>query len=271
MKRIPCQYAIARFQPFIETGEFANVGIVMIAPKLGFFNFELFTKRYGRITRFFKLEPRIFGAAMQNLKDDLERIANMLKTKHNDIEFAKNIFLEIIRPRETIVRFSNPRVVLAEDPKATLKELFGFYVKRNFVTKKYQEDLVKGIRSLLDEAGIGDRFKKRAITGNLNYQVNFPFVELRNERAFKIIKPLSLDQEKTEKIIDQGIEWGARIRELKRQDTLPQKVLFAVNGPDGSSERGRAYKIAVERLKEAEIDVIPYNDKEEILKFARSD
>jgi hypothetical protein len=30
-----CQYAVVRFMPFAETREFANVGIVIIAPKLG--------------------------------------------------------------------------------------------------------------------------------------------------------------------------------------------------------------------------------------------
>lgn len=270
MKRVPCQYAIVRFQPFIETGEFANVGIIMMASKLGLFNFDLVHARYGRITQFFKeLDSRVFRAAMQNLRDELERIGDVLKTKSEDIEFAKNMFREIVRPRETIIRFSNSRVVLAEDPMATLKDLFSFYIERNFVTEEYQEDLVKDMRRLLNEANIGDRFKEKTITSGL-YQATFPFVELRNERAFKVIKPLSFNQEKTKGIIEQGLKWGARIRELKRQDISSQKVLFAVNGPDDGSERGKAYKIAVERLKEAEVEVVPYRDKEEILRFARS-
>jgi hypothetical protein len=267
MKRISCQYAIVRFQPFIETGEFANVGIVMIAAKQGFFGFELLHTRYGRITRFFKeLDSRVFRAAIQDLKDELNHIGNTLE-KNNNIEFAKNIFKEITRPRETIIRFSNPRVTLAEEPRATLEELFSFYIERNFVTKEYQEDLERNMRRLLNEANIGDRFKEKTITSGL-YQATFPFVESRNERPFKIIKPLFLAQEKTEKIINQGIQWGARIRELKRQDILPQKVLFAVNGPDEDSQRGKAYKIAVERLKE-EVDVVSYSDKEKILRFAK--
>lgn len=39
MTRIACQYAIVRFAPFVETEEFANVGIIMIAPKQRFFGF----------------------------------------------------------------------------------------------------------------------------------------------------------------------------------------------------------------------------------------
>jgi hypothetical protein len=268
MKKISCQYAIVRFQPFIETGEFANVGIVMIAAKQGFFGFELLNTRYKRVTQFFKeLDSRVFRAAVQDLKDELNHIDSILKG-NNNTEFAKNIFNEIVRPRETIIRFSNPRVILVDEPKDTLTELFSFYIERNFVTKEYQEDLERSMRKLLNGAKIGDRFKEKTITSGL-YQATFPFVESRNERPFKIIKPLFLAQEKTEKIINQGIQWGARILELKRQDILPQKVLFAVNGPNEDSQRGKAYKIAVERLKETKIDVVPYSDKEEILRFAK--
>jgi hypothetical protein len=35
------QYAVVRFMPFIETREFANVGVVLIAPKTGKFLFKL--------------------------------------------------------------------------------------------------------------------------------------------------------------------------------------------------------------------------------------
>ena len=51
MNKVACQYAIVRFAPFVETGEFANVGIIMMAPKQRFFAFELELKRYKRITR----------------------------------------------------------------------------------------------------------------------------------------------------------------------------------------------------------------------------
>ena len=52
MTKFACQYALLRFRPFAETGEFANVGIVLLAPEARFFGFRLL-KRYGRITQFF--------------------------------------------------------------------------------------------------------------------------------------------------------------------------------------------------------------------------
>ena len=161
MNKVACQYAIVRFAPFVETGEFANVGIIMMAPKQRFFAFELELKRYGRITRFFEdVDAKLYRKTLYNLKAELERVGDVLKVhgfdkrfKTNDIDFANGLFKEVVRTRETIVRFGEIRTVLTDDPKAKVEELFAFYVGRNFVTKKYQEQLLESkVRKLLYQA-----------------------------------------------------------------------------------------------------------------------
>ena len=99
MNKVACQYAIVRFAPFVETGEFANVGIIMMAPKQRFFAFELELKRYGRITRFFEdVDAKLYRKTLYNLKAELERVADVLKAhgfdkrfKTNDIDFANGM------------------------------------------------------------------------------------------------------------------------------------------------------------------------------------
>ena len=48
-----CHYAIVRFMPFVETGEFGNVGVVLFSPTARFFGFRLLGQRISRITNFF--------------------------------------------------------------------------------------------------------------------------------------------------------------------------------------------------------------------------
>ena len=225
MNKTPCQYAIVRFTPFVETGEFANVGVVMMAPQARYFGFKLLTRRYSRITRFFEeLDAQVFRHAMFNLKDELGRVHDVLKghgfdrrLKDNDVEFAKRLFAEMVRTRETIVRFGESRVVLAGDPKATLNELFAYYVERNFVTKEYRATVLeKGVRQLLFKNHLGERFH-RAKVGDKEFQVIFPFVELRDEHPTKIIQPLNLAQDKTTKILEHGNKWEFRIRKLQER------------------------------------------------------
>ncbi len=279
MNKIACQYTIVRFSPFIETGEFANVGIVLMAPNQRYFASKLEIKRYGRITRFFEeLDRKLYTHAIHVLKVELGRLQKILKEhgfdrrlKVNDVDFAQQLFAELIRPRENIIRFSEPRIILAENPKEKLNELFSFYVERNFVTKEYIETcLEKGIRKWLFQACIGERFQRLAV-GDDEYEAVFPFVEQVDNRPVKIIKPLNLAQEKPSKTIDHGNLWRSRIEELKRRKLLPGRVLFTVRGPeDIDNNRYHAYKDSIDRLKDAGVEIESYDNKEKIIGFARS-
>jgi hypothetical protein len=139
--RKACQYAIIRFMPFIETGEFANVGIVLLCPEQRFLDFRLLG-RQDRIIRFFEgMDERVYTEAMKFLDEELSRVHSALgsslfdgRQRQNDIQAAPALFRELVRPREGIMRFDAPRAVLADDPRAKLDELYGFYVERDFAT-----------------------------------------------------------------------------------------------------------------------------------------
>lgn len=276
MNKIACQYAIVRFAPFVETGEFANVGIIMMAPKQRFFGFELETRRYGRITNFFEeIDAKVYRKTLNNLKEELERTTDMLKThgfdkrlKTNDIEFANGLFNEIVRTRETIIRFGEVRTVLTDKPKEKLQELFEFYVERNFVTKKYQEALLeKGVRKLLYNINVGDKFTKEKIGSDI-YHVNFPFVEHRNKKLNKIIKPLHLDHDDSTKIYDHGASWLFRINKLKDKYLEPENVLFTLSGPKENSNRLEAYLEIEKGLIETGVQVTTFDKEKDIINFA---
>ncbi|AUI67229.1 DUF3037 domain-containing protein [Beggiatoa leptomitoformis] len=144
MEKILCQYAIVRFMPTIETEEFINVGIVLLATQHHFFGFKLTNKRYGRITHFFHKEARdAYLFAKENiLEKELIRIQKLLDkyqlenhSKKEYSDFARTIFNELIRPRETAIRFSEQKVLLSNNVENTLEDLFASYVNRYFVSK----------------------------------------------------------------------------------------------------------------------------------------
>ncbi|WP_308389590.1 DUF3037 domain-containing protein [Acidithiobacillus sp. AMEEHan] len=276
MKKIPCLYAIVRFAPFVETEEFANVGIVLLAPTEQYFDFRLLDRRHARVTRFFaELKPGIFNTSMRKLREELQRVAVLLREQDRDrvlnldTDFGRSLFAEIIRPRETIIKFSEPRSVLAADPKEQLKALYGFYVERNFATQEYQEALMeRGLRGWLVEARLADRFHSERL-GDETYGARFPFVEGGPDRPLKAIKPLYLGQDDPSRIIDHGGQWALRVARLRRRQRLPQELLFAVQGPeDEGRSRFEAYEEAVEELRQANVAILPFVDKQRILSFA---
>ena len=146
-----CHYAIVRFMPFVETGEFGNVGIVLFSPTARYFGFKLLGQRYSRITNFFEqLDTKLFRASMHATQAELQRVSDMLKglgtdrrLKALDREAAVSVWQEILKPRESMVRFSDSRLAMAGDPQTKLGELYAYYVERNFATKEYQEKLME--------------------------------------------------------------------------------------------------------------------------------
>lgn len=245
-------------------------------PEQGFFAFKLMGRRHSRVTHFFEqLESQVFRSTMNALREELERAGRVLRhsgfdrrRKTNDIEFAKRFFSEIIRPRETVIKFSETRAVLVDAPGVKLEELYGHYVERDFVTRKYQEAVLeRGMRKWLWQARLAERFIKLEV-GNDEYHVTFPFVEKRAERCLKAIKPLHLAQDQPSKILDHGGQWIFRINTLKRKNFLPEKVLFAVEGPkEDDGPRRKTYDEIVDTLRDTGVTVLPFFAKEQILDF----
>ena len=144
MKQHACQYALLHFRPFVETGEFANIGVVLLAAENRFFGFRLL-KHYGRIAQFFYPFDRelyvngreLFNEELQRFAGELQRVAfNGLRPEPN-LTLANSLFAELVRPRDTMFHFDEQRTVLADDPEAKLDALYDHYCERNFVSKDY--------------------------------------------------------------------------------------------------------------------------------------
>lgn len=272
-----CHYAIVRFMPFVETGEFANVGVVMFAPNARYFGFKLLGNRYARVTNFFEqMDAKVFRASMSTFREELQRIDGMLKQlgtdrrlKTLDRDGAVRLWGEIIKPRETMLRFSDSRVVMAEEPRAKMLALFEYYVERNFVNREYQEQILeRGVRGWLRDAKLLNQFHAGRV-GNDEYHAQFPFVAGPDDKPEKIIKPLNLDYAEASKIIDHGGQWVVRINALRKRQLLPRQVLFAVNGPVDSTARGKARREVVDELEDAGVIVAPYNQAQVVIDFAK--
>lgn len=212
---------------------------------------------------------------MRILREELDRVDTLLRQngfdkrlKKSGEDFARHLFTEIVRPREAVLKFSEPHPILAADPKAAVAELYGHYVERTFVTREYQEAVLeKGIRRLLYQARISERFS-RVEVGNDEYHATFPFVEKQDERAVKVIKPLHLDHAQPSRILDHGGQWLFRIQTLKKRGLLPSRVLFAIRSPESQDSRSAAAREIAESLIDNGVEVLAYGESQRILEFA---
>lgn len=278
MKKRACQYAVVQFLPYAETREFANVGVVLMCPEAGYFGFRLL-KRYGRVTRFFEgIDRRIFLEGKRLFQDELGRVRALLKQgplnlnhQTNDRTPAIRQFAELVRRREALFRFDEPGVVLAENPKACLDELYGFYVERDFATREYQERLLeKGVRQLLNRANLADRFRAELI-GDEMYHARFPFVAMEGSEPVRVIKPLFLAQDDPERIFTHGDLWIRKIQRLRGRKLLPEAVLLPLDAPPNDDmKRHDAFEEIAEELAGLDVEIVNAQETDRILQFAQA-
>ena len=77
VREFVCNYAIARFRPYRETGEFANVGVVLLCPEVDYFGYAFERHKYKRITNFFpELDSNIFKAGLSGFLKELSRVTS---------------------------------------------------------------------------------------------------------------------------------------------------------------------------------------------------
>ena len=253
MRPLACLYSIIQFVPFVETGEFANIGIVLTCPKTKFFGFLLQDKRSKRITDFFEeLERGYYKRVVKAINEELELVQSNLLHEATaiDADVVRGAFAALTQPREAIVRFSNTRVLLCSDPAQTLQEKFDHYVDHSFVTQEYIEKTMNNrLKDLLCKMKLTHPFKPARI-GNDLINAKFDFVQTVDGVPKKIIKALNLAQKDANDIAAHGDVWAGKISRLQRHQETPMDVLFNVELP--SPDEGARYSVGLEIMKELE-------------------
>lgn len=271
MKKFACHYSIVRFLPYPETGEFANVGVVVACPETGFFGFKLLKRKFARVTNFFdEIGSDVCSQSLTLFDKELSRISALVKEKKQSPDELKSLFNSLVHPREAIIRFSETSVRLAENPELAVENLFLFYVERNFVTQEYKElQLVHRVRNVVQGLKLSNPFKQKSLGDELAH-ASFPLVQMNNELPIKVIKPFFLGQDAPGKIISHGGAWVDKIQRLRKRNILPHATLFAIDGPDESEgNRYLAYKEICDDLIRLDVEVIRSSQEQKLINFAR--
>ncbi len=123
-----CNYALLRFLPYPETEEFVNVGVLLNCDHPCLLHFLMETKMSERVkTMFPDQNEEAFEAAATAMEQEMKRVTSEAR----DPKSARNAFNEAVRPRESVLRFGEPRTILTSSPKSLSEELFNRYVRRD--------------------------------------------------------------------------------------------------------------------------------------------
>lgn len=268
-----CNYAVLRFLPYPETGEFVNLGVVVHCADTGFLGVELERKRLRRVTNFFpELIKDQFKTAQDAVWTELERVRDQM-TALGQPELKRRVFRELVRPRESIFRFSEVKTVLTNHPRELVGELFAQYVRRHFAqTKEHQEGVMaRRYYQVLRQFRPQQVFHQNRLVGGDEYHVRVPLTsDIVDGKGvpLRVIKPLDLNRDEPTAIIDHGDAWIGKVRRLREIGCQPDRFIFAVSLPSLKNDRPReaAQKIIEELQKDAL--VVMANDTEKLLALA---
>jgi hypothetical protein len=269
MNKQVCKYSIIRFQPYPETEEFANIGIVLYATASKRLEFKLLeSKQHARITHFFEpLSRDVFVQTSKIIHAEIDRIKKYLDETRADVD----LYAELIRRREDIIRFSESRVLFCTDPAAAVNELFEHYIHRSFAHEPgHEEKMKRQVRDLLEHYNLGEKYREGVIGEPDKYEVKFPFVAKNKKQT--VIKPIHFKHEKPSQLIDHGLSWLSKIQQLEKYLYIqPDEILFAYDAPD--DDQGAlfaAFNEIKDQIVKEGIEMADINGKEKIIKFAAS-
>jgi len=247
MKKFACRYALIQLLPYSETGEFANIGVLLVCPQTGQWIYKLETQKYKRYTDFFQgLEHHVYREAVATIEAELKRVQKLNAGATADQ--LLNAFNFTVHPREAIIRFSEPRGRLTDNPEQELINLFGHYVEFGFLRNESPEQkLVKRIQDLVKTFELKVPFKEDHI-GNPNLvSVQLPLVQTIDAQPVKAIKPLHLGQAKINDIYNHSEQWIGKLNRLRNKVGWNGQLLITV---DGLSEKLEIRKVQDEIITE---------------------
>ncbi len=277
-QRVTCNYAVLRFRPYQETGEFVNLGVVLFAHAAQFLDFRVETQRHRRVTDFFpELDVARFRLARATFRKEVLRVKELLFVPSATLNEQERlgVFRELVRPRESVFRFAEVGTVLAEDPEAKLEELFQRYVHRQFAqTTEYQEvTMARRLGDILQAHDLIKHFRRNAMVGNETFHTKFPFVSEHLNPAgapIQAIKPLDLDRDEPTKIYDHGDAWIQRVKRLRQVGQAPDRLMFTIRLPKDDPKRLDAANTIRAELSAQGVSVAAEEDETLVLDFARS-
>ncbi|MDD7987288.1 DUF3037 domain-containing protein [Lentisphaera marina] len=229
-KKDVINYAVIRFVPYADAGEFVNVGVVAFSPITGKLFHKLETKKYKRLTGFFpELTPQIYLTWVKSYDQELNKLKKSFT--HDGLDYflkeQQTIFKSLVSPKEGVFQFSQIATSMCKDAAVKVEKLFEYYVLRGYVeSKRYiEERITQTIKLEFERMQILQNFKQDHTIGNDDYHVKMTFFNPMKNQA---IKPFDLDKKDKSSIYNHGDAWVTKIKRLKKYGFLPDEVAFTV-------------------------------------------
>jgi hypothetical protein len=227
-------YTLLRYIHDVPSGEFANVGVVLLAPEQRFAGARC-RDTHGRISKLFPdMDREGFKSLMKYIELQIDALGTRLRT-----EFALDpmpadagaLARSVLPPDDSSLQWGPVGGGLSEDLDKTLRDLFARYVMRydekNGLQSRSDDDVWAQFKKALDGKQLTPQLKPKKISV-ADDEVEFARA-YKNEK-WHCIEALSLDLALAESIKDKAHRWLGQMTSVKDSDE-PFRVYFLVGAP----------------------------------------
>ncbi|MGJ7535113.1 MULTISPECIES: DUF3037 domain-containing protein [unclassified Variovorax] len=269
--RTPYSYVVLRYVHDIGTGEFINVGVVLMAAR-GSYVGAKFKTAYGRVKKAFpSVDPDVFRARMKRLQTTFDHIAEgdfsaVRVVDQEGVGRIEQLVHSVIRADDSSLQWSPVGSGLSKDLPMTLLALF-----QRFVTKydtdltnvpRKDDDVWKHFRTELEKRNVLSHLEEKVIAVADDA---VKFEHAWKNGAWHCYEPLSFDLSSDASIKEKAHRWLGQVSSIKdaREDF---HVYFLVGKPTDAALND-AYEKAVSILRKAPVsEVVEEESAEEFSK-----
>ena len=251
----PYSYVVLRYIHDVLTGEFVNVGLVMVVPGRPLILTKA-RKTFGRIKNVFPdLDSDAYKRAIEAIERGMKSVQRGLKSEglFNGDKTAGDYARIALPLDDSSLQWSPVGAGLTADPQMTFDRLYQRFVSRYdrpSERRRSDEDVWRPVEAKLKEQGVNVELEP------MRFQGNTDAVEFRHawkNGRWHVYEPLSFDLSDADNIKDKARRWLGHLSAVKIGATEDLQVHFIVGRPQNSS-LASAYRNAVEILRQVPFD-----------------
>ena len=265
----PYSYVVLRYIHDVLTGEFVNVGLVMVVPGRPLV-LSKSRKTFGRIKSVFPdLDSEAYKGAIDAIERGMRSVKRNLKNEglFKDNKTAVDYARSALPLDDSSLQWSPVGAGLTADPQKTFDQLYQRFVSRYdraAERRRSDDDVWRPVEAKLKEHGVNVELEPKRIQGNTDA------VEFRHawkNGRWHVYEPLSFDLSDADNIKDKARRWLGHLSAVKIGTREDVQVHFIVGRPQNAS-LVPAYRNAVEILRQVPFDNKVF-DEEQIDDFVR--
>lgn len=242
--KTPYTYTVLRYVHDITTGEFANVGVVLVAPKAKYAS-AICRHTYGRLTKMFPgMTGDSFRSMMGFLQARFEELGNQLSSElpldvpENALQLAQSILTR----DDSSLQWSPMGSGLTENPSRTLEDLFNRmvmrYEDRSEAPRRSDDEVWRNFKRPLEQRQVLKYLTPKSISVQ-DDEVEFKYAWKNG--LWHCLQPISFDMRSADSIRDKAHRCLGQMTSVQNTNE-PFKVYLLVGDPQQPDLRRAADK-----------------------------